>query len=69
MGVGSGESESKDQVALQWLHYYYTSLLYWCTAARSIEIVWYSRTVCRHADGIRRYSVPASAGPILPLGV
>ena len=33
------ESGPKDQVALQWLHYYYTSLLYWCTAARSIEIV------------------------------
>ena len=35
----SGKSGPKDQVALQWLHYYYTSLSYWCMAARSIEIV------------------------------
>jgi len=27
----------------------------------------YARTISRHADGISRYSVPASAGPLLPL--
>ena len=26
------------------------------------------RTISRHADGISRYSVPPSAGPLLPLG-
>jgi len=54
-GVDSGESGPKDQVALQWLHYYYTLLSYWCTAARSIEIVRYCRTISRHAaDGISK---------------
>jgi len=27
----------------------------------------YARTISRHADGISRYSIPASAGPLLPL--
>ena len=27
------------------------------------------RTISRHADGISRYSVPPSAGPLLPLSV
>jgi len=52
----SGESGPKDQVALQW---HYTSLSYWCTAARTIEIVRYARIISRHADGISRYSVLA----------
>jgi len=63
----SVESGPKDQVALQWLRYYYTSLLYWCTAARSIEIVQYARTSSWQIDGISRYTIPASAGPLLPL--
>ena len=28
---------------------------------------WYARTISRHTDGISQYSVPASAGPLLPL--
>jgi len=63
----SGESRPKDQVALQWLHYYYTSLSYWCTAAQSIEIVQYARTISQHTVGISRYSVLASTSPLLPL--
>ena len=27
----------------------------------------YARTISRHADGISRYSIPPSAGPLLPL--
>ena len=27
----------------------------------------FARTISRHADGISRYSVPPSAGPLLPL--
>jgi len=39
--------------------------------ARGIEIVNFTtpRTISRHADGISRYSVPPSAGPLLPLPV
>jgi len=31
------------------------------------EVSRHARTISRHADGISRYSVPASAGPLLPL--
>jgi len=29
----------------------------------------YAHTISRHADGISRYSVPPSAGPLLPLQI
>ena len=29
----------------------------------------FARTISRHADGISRYSVPPSAGPLLPLAI
>ena len=40
--------------------------------SRGIEIVNFTnfaRTISRHADGISRYSVPPSAGPLLPLSI
>jgi len=30
---------------------------------------WYARTISRHADGISRYTVPASADQLLPLPI
>jgi len=49
-------------------------LLYFAFAlvydSRGIEIAKFhnfARTISRHADGISRYSVPPSAGPLLPL--
>jgi len=67
----SGESGPKDQVALQWLHYYYMVLRF-RIGARQIElgpivIVQYAHTISRHTDGISPYFVLASAGPLLPL--
>jgi len=63
--------------------HYTTTILHLRTGARGIEIVnfttaaprspipddssRYARTISRHADGISRYSVPPSAGPLLPL--
>ena len=61
--VTSGKSGLKDQVAL---HYYYTSPSHWCTTHGPL-LPLYARTISRHADGISRYSVPPSAGPLLPL--
>ena len=65
-----------------WWHYT-TTILHLRIGARGIEIVnfttaaprspipddssRYARTISRHADGISRYSVPPSAGPLLPL--
>jgi len=53
-----------------------TLLLYFAFAlvhdSRGIEIVNFTnfaRTISRHADGISRYSVPPSAGPLLPLSI
>jgi len=63
--------------------HYTTTILHLRIGARGIEIVnfttavprspipddssRYARTISRHADGISRYSVPPSAGPLLPL--
>ena len=58
----SGKSGPKDQVAL---HYYYTCA--WLTRYRNCKFHNGCRTISRHADGISRYSVPPSAGPLLPL--
>jgi len=52
------------------LHYYYTSPSHWCarlTRYRNCKFHNFARTISRHADGISRYSVPPSAGPLLPL--
>ena len=68
--MDSGKSGPKDQVAL---HYYYTSPSHWCTthevAYRNCKFHNFARTISRHADGISRYSVPPSAGPLLPLNM
>ena len=37
------------------------------TRYRNCKFHNFARTICRHADGISRYSVPPSAGPLLPL--
>ena len=37
------------------------------TRYRNCKFHNFARTISRHADGIRRYSVPLSAGPLLPL--
>ena len=37
------------------------------TRYRNCKFHNFARTISRHADGISRYSVPPSAGPILPL--
>jgi len=39
------------------------------TRYRNCKIHNFARTISRHADGISRYSVPPSAGPLLPLTV
>ena len=59
----SGKSGPMDQVAL---HYYYTLPSHWCMTHGPL-LPLYARTISRHADGISRYSVPPSAGPLLPL--
>ena len=59
----SGKSGPKDQVAL---HYSYTSPSHWCTRYRNCKFH-NGCPISRHADGISRYSVPPSAGPLLPL--
>ena len=38
------------------------------TRYRNCKFHNFARTISRHADGISRYSVPPSAGPLLPLG-
>ena len=37
------------------------------TRYRNCKFHNFARTIRRHADGISRYSVPPSAGPLLPL--
>ena len=37
------------------------------TRYRNCKFHNFARTISRHADGISRYSVPASVGPLLPL--
>ena len=37
------------------------------TRYRNFKFHNFARTISRHADGISRYSVPPSAGPLLPL--
>ena len=37
------------------------------TRYRNCKFHNFARTISRHADGISRYSVPPSAGPLLPL--
>jgi len=37
------------------------------TRYRTCKFHNFARTISRHADGISRYSVPPSAGPLLPL--
>ena len=67
MDPPSGKSGPKDQVAL---HYYYTSPSHWyarLTRYRNCKFHNFASTISRHADGISRYSVPPSAGPLLPL--
>ena len=59
----SGKSGPMDQVALR---YYYTLPSHWCTTHGPL-LPLYARTISRHADGISRYSVPPSAGPLIPL--
>ena len=51
------------------LHYYYTSPSHWCTTHEVSNCKFHNgcRTISRHADGFSRYSVPPSAGPLLPL--
>ena len=39
------------------------------TRYRNCKFHNFTRTISRHADGISRYSVPPSAGPLLPLGI
>jgi len=39
------------------------------TKYRNCKFQNFARTISRHADGISRYSVPPSAGPLLPLGI
>ena len=36
------------------------------TRYRNCKFHFFARTISRHADGISRYSVPPSAGPLLP---
>jgi len=36
------------------------------TRYRNCKFLNFARTISRHADGISRYSVPPSAGPLLP---
>jgi len=37
------------------------------TGYRNCKFHNFARTISRHADGISQYSVPPSAGPLLPL--
>jgi len=39
------------------------------TRYRNCKFHNFARTISRHADGISRYSVPPSAGPLLPLQI
>ena len=39
------------------------------TRYRNCKFYNFARTISRHADGISRYSVPPSAGPLLPLSL
>ena len=39
------------------------------TRYRNCKLHNFARTISRYADGISRYSVPPSAGPLLPLSV
>ena len=69
MYKSSGKRGPKDQVALQ---YYTTTILRLrigarLTRYRNCKFHNFARTISRHADGISRYSVPPSAGPLLPL--
>ena len=53
--------------------HYTTTILRLCIGARltryrNCQFHNFARTISRHADGISRYSVPLSAGPLLPLG-
>ena len=65
----SGESGPKDQVALQstLLLYFAFALVRDLRAYRNCKFHNGCRPISRHADGISRYSVPPSAGPLLPL--
>jgi len=67
-GASSGKSGLKNQVAL----HYYTILRLRIgarlTRYRNCKFHNFARTISRHADSISRYSVPPSAGPLLPLG-
>ena len=51
--------------------HYTTTILHWCTIheVSNCKFHNFARTISRHADGISRYSVPPSAGPLLPLNV
>ena len=57
------------RIRWHYVHYYYTSPSHWCTTTRYRNCKFYNfaRTISRHADGISRYSVPPSAGPLLPM--
>ena len=66
--VHSGKSGPKDQ----W--HYTTTILRLRIGAplmryRNCKFHNFARTISRHADGISRYSLPPSAGPLLPLHV
>jgi len=39
------------------------------TRYRNCKFHNFARTISRHADGISRYSVPPSAGPLVPLQI
>ena len=60
------KSGPKDQVAL---HYYYTLPSHWWRLTRYRNWKFHNgcHTISWHADGISWYSVPPSAGPLLPL--
>ena len=64
--ITSGKSGPKDQVAL---HYTILRLRIGerLTRYRNCKFQNFARTISRHADGISRYFVPTSAGPLLGL--
>jgi len=64
--IGSGKSGPKDQVAL---HYYYTSPSHWCATHEVSKFISQFRSHYQPARWWHQpvYSVPPSAGQLLPL--
>jgi len=68
--TGTGSPVAKVDRRIRW--HYTTTILRLRIGARltrygNCEFHNFARTISRHADGISRYSVPPSAGPLLPL--